>query len=208
MMGQFDRALLRKYFLMGSQDCKQDPATILEQALRGGITLFQYREKGAGSKTGQAKIELGARLREICRAYHVPFIVNDDVELVERLDADGIHVGQDDHSVEELRELFPKKIIGLSISTRKELERSPVKRVDYIGAGPVFPTKSKADAKEVVGLEWVRTLRAEYPSLPIVGIGGIQTENAHLVLKAGADGVSFISAITGAENIEEAVARI
>ncbi|WP_405101954.1 thiamine phosphate synthase [Oceanobacillus sp. FSL H7-0719] len=199
---------LRKYFIMGSQNCESNPSLILETAIKAGITIFQFREKGTSSLKADAKIKLGKQLREICREHAIPFIVNDDVELVDLLDADGIHVGQDDQSVKELRKYFPDKIIGLSVSTPEELANSPLELVDYIGAGPIFQTVTKTDAKSVVGLDWIRSLRAQFPSLPIVGIGGINTENAESVLKAGADGVSFISAITQAKNIEESVKQL
>ncbi|WP_156290338.1 thiamine phosphate synthase [Oceanobacillus salinisoli] len=203
-----NRQILRKYFIMGSQNCDKDPVKILETAALGGITAFQYREKGEGSLTGKAKLELGRELREICRKYHIPFIINDDVELAEALDVDGIHVGQDDQSVEVLRKIFPNMIIGLSVSNDEELAKSPIELVDYVGAGPVFSTATKTDAKEAVGLEWIQTLRGKYPDLPIVGIGGINTENAASVLEAGADGVSVISAIAKARNIESAVEQL
>lgn len=202
------RRLLRKYFIMGSQNCESDPLAILEEAAKAGITLFQYREKGPGSLTGEEKIRLGRQLREICKRYHIPFIVNDDVELVELLDADGIHVGQDDISLEELRAIFPNKIIGLSISTKEELDKSPVELVDYIGAGPVYPTTTKIDAKATAGLQWIRSLRQMYPGLAIVGIGGINTTNAQAVLEAGADGVSFISVVTKAHNIKDTIRKL
>lgn len=190
---------------MGSQNCDRNPIDILKSAAQAGITAFQFREKGEGSLTGKAKLELGRQLREVCRIYNIPFIVNDDIELVNVLDADGIHVGQDDQSAIELRSLYPNKIIGLSISNDDELMKSPIEVVDYIGAGPVFQTKTKTDAKAAVGLEWIRSLREQHPTLPIVGIGGINTKNAESVMKAGADGVSFITAITKAKNIHEAV---
>lgn len=201
------KSAIRKYFIMGSQDCnrKQNPADILEKAVQAGITSYQFREKGPGSLTGEDKLKLGKQLRAICRSYSIPFIVNDDVELVNLLDADGIHVGQDDYAVKELRNLFPHKFIGLSVSTPAEVEKSRIDLVDYIGAGPIFPTKSKIDAKATAGLEWIRTLRSWFPTLPIVGIGGITTANANKVILAGADGVSFISAVTKAENIKDAV---
>lgn len=196
---------LRKYFIMGSQNCKQDPTVVLEEAAKAGITIFQFREKGPSSLIGDEKLELGKQLRAICKNYYIPFIVNDDVELVDLLDADGIHVGQDDYSVKSLRERFPDKIIGFSVSTPNEVANSPINLVDYIGAGPIFPTTTKSDAKATVGIEWIKSLRKEFPMLPIVGIGGINATNAKLVIESGADGVSFISAITKAENIAEAV---
>ncbi len=201
------RKSLRKYFIMGSQDCKRDPAEILKAAAAGGITAFQFREKGKGALTGEAKVNLGKELRSICRQNKIPFIMNDDVELVNVLDADGIHVGQGDTSVVKLRKLFPEKIIGLSVS-RNELADSPLEYVDYVGAGDIFGTSSKTHDKSAVGLEWIAELSSQYPNLPIVGIGGINTRNAASVIEAGADGVSVISAIAKADNIEETVKQL
>jgi thiamine-phosphate pyrophosphorylase len=199
---------LRKYFIMGSQNCDREPLEILESALKAGITIFQFREKGAGSLTGKEKLELGQKMRQLCARYHVPFIVNDDYHLVEQLNADGIHVGQDDLAIKKLRVLFPDKIIGLSVSNSQELAKSPIDLVDYLGAGPIFPTSTKTDAKKAVGIQWIKTIKNRYPDIPIVGIGGITTSNAQQVLEAGAEGVSFISAITKASNIEEAVHQL
>src|SRR5699024_7939823 len=143
------RKQLRKYFIMGSQNCDHNPVDILQEAASAGITAFQYREKGHGALTGHAKLELGKQLREICASHQIPFIVNDDIELVEPLEADGIHVRQDDLSAMEVRQLFPNNIIGLSISNHSELEQSPISLVDYIGAGPMYDTSTKPDAKAV-----------------------------------------------------------
>ena len=90
------RRYLRKYFIMGSQNCDRDPEEILLEAIKAGITAFQFREKGKGSLDGEAKVELGKKLRELCRNYDIPFFINDDVELATTFDVDGIHVGQDD----------------------------------------------------------------------------------------------------------------
>src|SRR5699024_9806729 len=103
---------LRTYLIMGSQNCQRDPAVILKEAVQGGITAFQFREKGTGSLTGEAKRELGRQLRDICWNNDVLFLVNDDIDLAAALDADGIHVGQGDMSVEHVRKRFPHKIIG------------------------------------------------------------------------------------------------
>ena len=202
------RKQLRKYFIMGSQNCDRDPVETLREAISAGITAFQYREKGDGALTGKTKLELGKMLREICAAHQVPFIVNDDIELVEQLQADGIHVGQEDLSVREVRQMFPDKIVGLSVSNIHELKQSPLSFVDYIGAGPMYDTSTKSDAKSAVGVQWIQFLRMQFPDLPIVGIGGINTQNASLVIQAGADGVSVISAITKAPNIKDAVEKL
>jgi thiamine-phosphate pyrophosphorylase len=199
---------LRRYFIMGSQNCTRDPVNILEEAIAGGITAFQYREKGNGSLNGKDKMALGLKLRELCQKNQVLFIVNDDLDLLEPLDADGIHVGQDDVSIEKIRGAFPNKIIGLSVSNADEVKQSPIHLADYLGAGPIYSTSTKEDAKEAVGLKWIQTLRAQFPAHPIVGIGGINVSNAHAVIEMGADGVSIISAITQAEDIIDVVRRL
>src|SRR5690625_1138553 len=187
---------LRKYFIMGSQNCNRDPEHILQKALEAGITAFQFREKGKGALVGEEKLKLGKKLRHLCFTHQIPFFINDDVELAEILDVDGIHVGQEDTDVEVIRTKFPDLIIGLSVSNRKELESSSIHLIDYVGAGPIYATHTKDDAKQAVGTEWIRYLRQAYLHLPIVGIGGIHPENAHEVIEAGADGVAVISAIT------------
>ncbi|MEI3613448.1 thiamine phosphate synthase [Pseudogracilibacillus sp. SO30301A] len=195
------RNYLRKYFIMGSQDCDRDPEIILQEAINAGITAFQFREKGKGSLNGEAKIDLGKKLRVLCRHYNIPFFINDDVDLAITLDVDGIHVGQEDEKIANLRIEFPNLLIGLSVSNEEELKRSPLHLVDYIGAGPIFETTSKDDAKAAVGTYWIKYLRNKHHYLPIVGIGGINTSNAHQVIEAGADGVAVISAITKSEDI-------
>ena len=202
------RNYLRKYFIMGSQDCDRDPEIILQEAIDAGITAFQFREKGKGSLNGEAKIDLGEKLRALCRNHNIPFFINDDVELATTLDVDGIHVGQDDEKIVNLQSEFPNLLIGLSVSNEAELKRSPIHLVDYVGAGPIFGTTSKDDAKAAVGTEWIKFLRNKHRYLPIVGIGGINTSNAQQVIEAGADGVAVISAITKSENIYTTVSSL
>lgn len=192
---------------MGSQNCvgNERPETILQEAIAGGITAFQFREKGSRALVGEDKISLGKKLRTICREHNIPFIINDDVDLADILKPDGIHVGQDDMPVEKLREKFPHIIIGLSISNEDELAVSNLEVIDYVGAGPVYRTSTKEDAKKAVGLQWITELRRRHPDLPIVGIGGIDESNAADVIAAGANGVSVISAITKSKNIPQTV---
>jgi thiamine-phosphate pyrophosphorylase len=199
---------LRKYLVMGSQNCKRDPHVILKEAIEGGITAFQFREKGPGSLTGKEKLELGIKLRDTCKAHDVLFFINDDLDLAKPLEADGIHVGQDDEHVEKVRELFPDKIIGLSVSNTAELRQNPIDKVDYLGAGPIFSTQTKKDAKPVTGTEWVDYLKQCYPEIPIVGIGGIHPSNAATVIESGASGVAVVSAITQSSDIKNDVARL
>ncbi|KGX87216.1 thiamine-phosphate pyrophosphorylase [Pontibacillus litoralis JSM 072002] len=190
------KQILPLYFIMGSQDCKLDPAFTLTEAIKGGITCFQFREKGPGSLQGTEKVALGRKLQRICRESNIPFIVNDDIELANTLQADGIHVGQDDMPIEEVVHKFVGNIIGLSVHTVEEAKQAATHNIDYIGVGPIFPTGTKKDAKKPVGASHIHTIRDAGISTPIVGIGGITKQNAHHVIQAGAEGISLISAIS------------
>lgn len=227
------KAYVRKYFVMGSQDClparkastsSKDRAAvklteneqikraeeIFLKAAEAGITAFQFREKGPDALKGDAKVKLGLTLRKHCLDYGIPFFINDDVHLVSKLRPDGVHVGQDDEAVSTIKERFPNLQIGLSIGSKEELEasRHVLHIIDYVGAGPVYTTSSKADAGAACGTSWIKELKKELPDMPVVGIGGISTENAADVLQAGADGLAVISAITQASDIKKAVSSL
>ena len=202
----FNKELLKLYFICGTTTCLgKDLYTVVEDALKGGITLFQFREKGKGALEGKEKLELAIKLKNLCKKYNVPFIVNDDIELALKIDADGIHVGQDDLGVDEIRKLMPDKIIGLSIGNEEELKQSKVEYVDYVGVGPVYVTQSKDDAGGAIGYEGLELMRKLLPQMPLVAIGGIQTQHIKDVMKTNVDGVSIISAISYSDNIEKTV---
>ena len=202
----FNKELLKLYFICGTTTCLgKDLYTVVEDALKGGITLFQFREKGEGALEGSEKVELAIKLQELCKKYNVPFIVNDDIELALEIDADGVHVGQDDLGVDEIRKLMPDKIIGLSIGNEEELKQSKVEYVDYVGVGPVYVTQSKDDAGGAIGYEGLELMRRFLPQMPLVAIGGIQTQHIKDVMKTNVDGVSIISAISYSDNIEKTV---
>lgn len=202
------KELLQVYFVMGSQNCKKSPESTLIEALQGGISLFQFREKGPGSIGGVERLELALRLQQMCREQGVPFIVNDDVNLALAIDADGVHIGQDDEEAAKVRERIGDKILGVSAHSTVEARKAEAQGADYIGVGPIYPTKSKEDAHEVQGPEMIETMRAQGLDIPIVGIGGITLVNAARVLEAGADGVAVISAISHADDIAESVRRL
>lgn len=202
----FNKELLKLYFICGTTTCLgKDLYTVVEDALKGGITLFQFREKGKGALEGKEKLELAIKLKNLCKKYNVPFIVNDDIELALEIDADGVHVGQDDLGADEIRKLMPNKIIGLSIGNEEELKQSKVEYVDYVGVGPVYVTQSKDDAGGAIGYEGLELMRKLLPQMPLVAIGGIQTQHIKDIMKTNVDGVSIISAISYSENIEETV---
>ncbi|MBW3491054.1 MULTISPECIES: thiamine phosphate synthase [Bacillus] len=200
--------LLRVYFIMGSNNCTKEPLQVLRDALEGGITIFQFREKGKGALTGEKRIDFAKELQALCKEYDVPFIVNDDVELALELDADGVHVGQDDEGITSVRKKMRDKIIGVSTHTIEEARWAIENGADYLGVGPIFPTSTKKDTKAVQGTKGLKYFREQEITIPIVGIGGITIENTASVIEAGADGVSVISAISLAESAYESTKKL
>lgn len=200
------RSLLQVYFIAGSVNCLQDPVRVLEDAIRGGITIFQYREKGEECLETLEKLELGQQLQRICKKNGIPFIVNDDIELALKLDADGVHIGQEDDDASQVREKIRDKILGVSVHSLKEAETAKRAGADYFGVGPIFPTATKKDTRAVQGTSMIEELKDF--GIPIVGIGGINADNADIVMNAGADGVSVITAISQAQDIQEAASRL
>lgn len=198
---------LQVYFVCGTQDTglnKKRLLEIVEEACRGGVTCFQFREKGGGTLEGQQKLELAQRLQQICVQYNVLYIINDDVELAMAVNADGVHVGQEDMRLEDVRNLVGPKVVGISIHSVEELRKTNVVYADCVGVGPMYATSSKPDAQEPCGPERIAELQSEGLNLPCVGIGGITLDNALSVLHGGACGVAVISAIAHAEHPYEA----
>lgn len=202
------RESLKVYFISGSINCLKNPVEVLDDAIRGGITIYQFREKGTGALEGAQKYDLAKELQALCRKNGVPFIVNDDIELALELDADGVHIGQEDEPVEEVRRKIGDKILGVSAHSIAEVEHAMNNGADYLGIGPIFPTTTKEDAKAAAGTKLMEELRQKGYTIPVVGIGGIKVENARSVIQAGADGVSVITAISLAENIIETTAKL
>lgn len=200
--------MLSLYFVMGSVDCTKNPLVVLDEAIEGGITMFQFREKGKGALTGLEKYRLAEQLFERCRARNIPFIVNDDVDLALALQADGVHVGQEDEAAERVRDRIGDKYLGVSVHNLTEVNKALAACADYVGLGPIFPTVSKEDAKQACGLTMIEHIRAHEKRVPLVAIGGITEQTAKQVIEAGADGIAVISAICRAEHIYEQTKRL
>lgn len=210
---------LNLYFVAGSQDCQHlgnDGGTrseallnILHNALSAGITCFQFRDKGSFSLQDEpsAQALLAKDCQKLCRAFGVPFILNDMVELAFELGADGIHVGQGDKSILDIAKEAKKSIIlGLSVNTLEQAcHWNSVIEVDYFGVGPIFPTPSKADHKPAVGPTFPKLLRDNGITKPFVAIGGVKACHAAILRQHGANGVAVVSALTQADNVEQAV---
>ncbi|WP_246981768.1 thiamine phosphate synthase [Halorientalis marina] len=172
---------------------------IVEAAIEGGIDAVQLREKG---RSARERYELGQDLRDLTREAGVPLIVNDRLDLAAAVDADGVHLGDDDLPISVAREqLGADAVIGRSVSTVDAAEDAAAAGADYFGVGAVYSTSSKDTDPEQseIGLDRVRAID-EAVDVPFVGIGGITPENAADVVAAGADGVAVISAITAADD--------
>lgn len=202
------RKKLQLYFVMGSNNCLKDPEIVLREAIDGGITLFQFREKGIGAKEGSEKIKLARKLQAICRQKGIPFIVNDDLELALEIEADGIHIGQEDEDPLNVKKMIGDKILGISAHNLEEANKALAQGANYLGVGPMYETTTKKDIREVKGPEVIIELRENNLSIPIVGIGGIQKGLIKPVIEAGADGVAVISAISRSENPRKAVLEL
>jgi thiamine-phosphate pyrophosphorylase len=180
-------------------------ADIVRAAVAGGATAIQYREKEASTRV---MVEDARELRAVARAAGVLFIVNDRVDVAMAVDADGVHVGQDDMPADLVRKLIgPDKIIGVSAGNVPDALRAEADGADYLGVGAIYATATKADAGMPTGLAALTEIKRQV-KLPIVGIGGINLDNAAAVIKAGADGISVVSAVVSAEDVAEAARRL
>lgn len=178
--------------------CRYDLVETVRRAVEGGVTLVQYRSEKLNHEEQKAQV---LPLQQYLRSVGVPLIINDNVALAVEIDAEGIHIGQDDMPVAEARALIgPDKILGLTVTTAEQMAAVNTKLVDYIGSGPVFPTITKEDAPPPMGVEgWVEL--AKLSPLPIVAIGGLNAERTAAIRATGlAAGVAVVSAICAAEN--------
>jgi len=198
---------LQLYFIMGSTNTQKDPFQVLQEAIDGGITIFQYREKGTAAKTGEEEIQFGKQLRAICKANHIPFIVNDNIDLAMQLEADGLHLGQGDTPIIEGRKRLSASFsIGISVSTVEEAVLAEQQGASYLGVGPIFLTETKP-GKEPIGIQTIREIKAK-TNIPIVAIGGITKNVVPQIKEAGAAGISVISSISQAKNSKQAAQEL
>lgn len=168
---------------------------IVEEAVKGGVTMVQLREKTCSSKEFY---ELAIRLKNCLKPFNVPLIINDRLDIALACDAEGLHIGQGDIPYDIARKLLGKdKIIGLSVENIQDAIDANKLDVDYIGISPVFSTPTKTDTAQAIGLEGVREI-TKISKHPSVGIGGINRANAHDIIKCGVDGISVVSAIMSA----------
>ena len=174
-------------------DCVRD-------SIAGGATMIQIREKSLGYEDFRSQ---ALEIQSVCKENHIPFIVNDNVELAREISADGVHVGQEDMSASNVREIIGAgKILGVSVRTADEAITAERNGADYLGAGAVFHTGSKSDAVDI-SHETLREI-CESVKIPVVAIGGINAGNIHLLAGSGIEGVAVISAIFAQNDIRGA----
>jgi thiamine-phosphate pyrophosphorylase len=184
----------------------RDNPAVVREMIAGGVAVVQYREKH-GTKSFQEMLSECTAIRRLTRDSGVPFIVNDYVELAMLVDADGIHLGQDDLPVAAVRKRVGSKIIGQSTHSPDQARAALANGADYIGVGPLFATQTKDDVCAPVGLDYLDYVLREIP-LPAVAIGGIKLHNIDQVIERGARTICLVTEIVGAEDIAGMVRRL
>lgn len=174
-------------------------------AIRGGADTIQFRQKTGSTEVLTAHSQ---QIKQLCMKNGVTFIVNDHLDVAIAVEADGVHLGQDDYPALSARRLFGKdKIIGGSAAVLEDAVKCYEEGADYVGFGPIFPTSSKENAGPVSGLKQLEEVVKTVP-VPIIAIGGITPENTRGVLDAGAAGIAVISAVCSAPDPEEATRNL
>ncbi|MCX3066465.1 thiamine phosphate synthase [Cetobacterium somerae] len=176
-----------------------------EDLLKGGAKIIQYREKKRDLKL---LLEEAKALRELTLKYNATFIVNDYLDIALLSEADGIHIGQDDLPIKDVRKILGEnKIIGISTHNPQEAQQAIIDGADYIGVGPIFYTETKEDVCDPVTLEYLDFVNKNI-NLPYVAIGGIKENNIDKVLALGAKSICLVSELVGADNTLETTKRI
>jgi len=178
---------------------------IIQAAVEGGVTVVQLREKEA---TTREFYQEGVKIRDYLESKSIPLIINDRIDIVLALDADGVHLGPDDMPVDVARTILgPDKVIGASVFTPDEARTAESLGADYLGLSPIFITTTKPELAQQIGIEGIPFLR-QAVTIPVVGIGSMSQANAYEAVKAGLDGVAVVSAICSQPDPKSAAAAI
>jgi thiamine-phosphate pyrophosphorylase len=174
---------------------------IAAAAIRGGVSCIQLREKTCSTREF---IDEALAIRSLLARHEIPLIINDRVDVALAVKADGIHLGQKDMPCSMARQLIPESmIVGISVESLDDAIAAQKDGADYLGVSPIYSTPTKTDTAQPLGLEGLRSIRSEV-DLPLVGIGGLNADNAEAVIHNGADGVAVVSAIVAADDPEAA----
>jgi thiamine-phosphate pyrophosphorylase len=197
---------LSLYLVVGADVTARRPVLdVVREAVAGGVTAVQLREKTAATRSF---IDEARALVALLRPLGIALIINDRVDVALACGADGVHVGQDDMRVDDVRRLIGNDgIVGLSVTNLAEAGVVDIARVDYVGVGPVFSTATKRDAAVPLGLAGTADV-CRAVALPAVAIGGIEAANAQAVFATGVQGIAVVSAICAARDPREAARRL
>jgi thiamine-phosphate pyrophosphorylase len=177
----------------------------VRKAVQGGVTIVQLREKEASSREFY---QLAGIMHDYLREINIPLIINDRLDIALAVDAEGLHIGQDDIPLAAARRLLGKdKIIGLSVETLEQARQGEREGADYLGVGPVYYTATKKDINKPLGLEFLSQCR-QNTSIPLVAIGGISSRNLAQVKRSGVNGAAVVSAILGNADVEKAAREL
>lgn len=184
----------------------RDTLSVVQTALEGGATAIQLRDKTASTRQ---LVEEGLALRQLTRQYGALLMINDRLDVALAVDADGVHLGQDDDMpIQIARELLgPRRILGVSAGNVSEAEIAIAARADYISVGAIYATRAKADAGAPIGTPFLSEL-ARQTAIPLLAIGGITAQNVAPIIQAGAVGVAVITAVVAADNVADATREL
>ncbi len=195
---------LSLYLVTDKSDDVEKFLKTIEEAIKGGTTVVQIREKTADTLDFY---NLALKVKEITEKYNVPLIINDRVDVALAIDADGVHVGQSDMPCDVTRKLVgPDKIVGVSAATIDEAKKAEKDGADYIGTGAVFPTATKDDAPKITKKDLKEIV--DSINIPVVAIGGITLENASQLIDTGIDGLSVVSAIMSSDDPKKSAEKL
>ena len=177
----------------------------VEAAIEGGVTMVQLREKDSSTRTFY---DMALAVQAVTKSYHIPLVINDRLDIALAVGAEGLHIGQSDLPLRAARRLAVDRLfIGVSAGTVAEALIAQEEGADYLGVGPVFPTGSKADARNPIGLDQLGNIRSAV-HIPVIGIGGIGPRNVEAVMKTGIAGIAVISAILSQRDIRTAAEHL
>lgn len=203
-MLKFDEKMLRLYAVTDRANLKTSLATAVEQAIQGGATCVQIREKGIGF---EEYVSRAVEIRQVCHEYGIPLIVNDDYRVAIESGADGVHVGIEDTSVYEIRKYAGNKlIIGATAKTVEQARNAQADGADYLGVGAVFPSPTKTNAIRITPEKLTEICGSV--SIPVVAIGGISLENVHIIKGCGQSGIAVVSALFAQDDIKLSAERL
>jgi thiamine-phosphate pyrophosphorylase len=189
------------YLITDSKLSKKGVLSDVENALKAGCKIIQYREK---NKTTKVMIEEAEKIKKKCKGKAI-FLVNDRIDVALAVNSDGVHIGQEDMPYGTARRILgEEKIIGLTVHNLKEAIKSEKNGVDYVGLSPIFESVTKSDAGGACGIEMIKNVKKNI-NLPIVAIGGINKNNIYQVIKSGADAAVSISAVLCSDNVYKEV---